>query len=186
MKMGLEIKESEKIKDLIIVEPQSFGDQRGVFTEVYRRSWLSLGREMIQVNKSKKVKNSLVGLHYHLHQADYWFVVHGSLNAVLYDFRQGSPTQGELVSIELSDENNRAIFIPPGIAHGFLSKSDMTMVYLVDGYYNPSDELGIAWDDENIKEIWQAKDPIISERDLTNPRLKDIPMEKRPVYPGRT
>lgn len=184
--MGLEVKESEKIKDLIIVDPQSFEDPRGVFTEIYRRSWLTLGREMIQVNKSKKVKNSLVGLHYHMHQADYWFVVRGEIRAVLYDFRAGSPTEGALLSIELTDENNRAIFIPPGIAHGFLALTDMTMVYLVDGYYNPSDELGIAWNDDAIKTIWQADDPVISNRDMTNPYLKDIPVEKRPIYPGRT
>jgi dTDP-4-dehydrorhamnose 3,5-epimerase len=73
-----EIIESEVIADVIIVEPSTHGDERGRFVETYRRSWFPLGREMTQANRSEKQAGAIVGLHYHLHQADYWYVLRGT------------------------------------------------------------------------------------------------------------
>lgn len=166
--------ESNEIADVYIVEPKSFGDDRGRFLESYRRSWFPLGREMVQSSRSDKTAGSLVGLHYHLHQADYWFVVNGRARIVLHDLRIGSRTEGETLEIEAGVNNEIGIFIPPGVAHGFAALTDMTLTYLVDSYYNPSDELGVAWNDPEIGANWQVADPVYSQRDAENPLKKDI------------
>lgn len=174
------IYQSEKISDVMIVEPQSFGDDRGRFVETYRRSWFPLGREMVQSSRSDKSAGSLVGLHYHLHQADYWYVVKGRAQVVLHDLRVGSTSEGATLEIELGDVNEVGLFIPPGVAHGFAARSDMTLTYLVDNYYNPSDELGVAWNDPEINAEWKVVDPVYSARDAGNPLKKDIKAEFRP------
>ena len=74
----------------------------------------------------------------------------------------------------LGDGNSRLVRIPPGVAHGFAALTDMVITYLVDGYYNPADELGVAWDDPDIDANWGVEDPVLSERDLANPRRKQI------------
>ena len=78
------------------------------------------------------------------------------------------------------------MFIPPGVAHGFAALTDMTITYLVDGYYNPADELGVAWDDPAVDADWGVTDPILSERDQDNPRRADLPAGRRPYWPMRT
>ncbi len=166
--------ESERIADVMIVEPQSFADDRGRFLESYRRSWFPLGREMVQGSRSDKTAGSLVGLHYHLHQADYWYVLQGRAQVVLHDLRVGSETEGRTLEIEAGDSNEIGVFIPPGVAHGFVAITDMTLTYLVDSYYNPSDELGVAWDDPEIGARWVVDSPIYSPRDAKNPLRRDI------------
>ena len=141
--------ESERIADVMIVEPQSFADDRGRFLESYRRSWFPLGREMVQGSRSDKTAGSLVGLHYHLHQADYWYVLQGRAQVVLHDLRVGSETEGRTLEIEAGDSNEIGVFIPPGVAHGFVAITDMTLTYLVDSYYNPSDEVSSIYIGEN-------------------------------------
>jgi dTDP-4-dehydrorhamnose 3,5-epimerase len=84
-----DIKPSDVISDVIVVEPDSHGDERGRFVETYRRSWFGLGREMIQGNRTEKQAGAIVGLHYHLHQADYWYVLRGRARVVLHDLRTG-------------------------------------------------------------------------------------------------
>jgi dTDP-4-dehydrorhamnose 3,5-epimerase len=168
------ISESVFIRDVLHVEPEIHGDTRGRFVEAYRRSWFPLGREMVQANRSDKSANSLVGLHYHLHQADYWYVTRGTARVVLHDLRLGSPTEGVTELCELGEEEH-GIFIPPGVAHGFVALNDLTLIYLVDGYYNPNDELGLAWDDPAIAADWGIAEPVLSERDSRNPRREEIP-----------
>ena len=148
------IEESDVIADVIVVEPDRHGDERGRFVETYRRSWFPLGREMTQGNRSEKQAGAIVGLHYHLHQADYWYVLRGTARVVLHDLRQGSPTDGATLSLDLDGDHDRGLFIPPGVAHGFASLTDLTLWYLVDGYYNADDELGVAWDDPAIGADW--------------------------------
>lgn len=173
--LGLnEVVSSDVIHDVLIVHPQSFGDSRGRFTETYRRSWFPLGREMVQGSRSDKSQGSLVGLHYHLHQADYWYVVKGRANVVLHDLRRGSATEGATLAVEMGDENEIGLFIPPGVAHGFACLTDMTLTYLVDNYYNPSDELGVRFDDPEIDAQWGLSEPVISERDSLNPLRRDL------------
>jgi dTDP-4-dehydrorhamnose 3,5-epimerase len=82
--------------------------------------------------------------------------------------------------------DHRGIFIPPGVAHGFSSLTDMTITYLVDGYYNQADELGVAWDDPAIGGDWGVSEPILSKRDQSNPRLEEIPERLQPHWPLRT
>ncbi|HEX4244415.1 MAG TPA: dTDP-4-dehydrorhamnose 3,5-epimerase [Acidimicrobiales bacterium] len=168
------ITESEVIADVMVVEPDPHGDERGRFVETYRRSWFPLGREMVQTNRSEKQAGALVGLHYHLHQADYWYVLRGRARVVLHDLRRSSATDGATLTIDLDGGEDRGLFIPPGVAHGFASLTDLTLWYLVDSYYNPDDELGVAWDDPAIGADWGVSDPVISDRDKNNPRRQAI------------
>src|ERR1700751_200642 len=123
--------ESETISGVWIVEPDAYGDERGCFIETYPRSWFPLGREMVQANRSDKQAGALVGLHYHLHQADYWYVPRGRALVVLHDLRDGSPTEAATLTLEIGDENEAGLFIPPGVAHGFAALTDLTITYLV-------------------------------------------------------
>ncbi len=181
------ITESNVINGVQIVEPAMHGDERGFFIETYRREWFPLGREMIQGNRGDRTKGSVVGLHYHLHQADYWYVPYGRCRVVLHDLRDGSPTDGATQTIDLGlqpdgKHDHRGVFIPPGVAHGFAALTDMTITYLVDGYYNPKDELGLMWNDPAVKADWGIAEPILSKRDQANPNRAGIPEQFRPHF----
>jgi dTDP-4-dehydrorhamnose 3,5-epimerase len=180
------VTESETIAGVYVVEPDVHGDERGRFVETYRRSWFPLGREMVQSNRSDKQAGTIVGLHYHLHQADYWYFTKGRARVVLHDLREGSPTDGATLELEMGEHDDRGVFIPPGVAHGFSALTDLTITYLVDGYYNPEDELGVAWDDPAIGADWGVSEPILSTRDQTNPARAGIPSERRPYAGLRT
>jgi dTDP-4-dehydrorhamnose 3,5-epimerase len=180
------VTESDRIAGVYVVEPDIHGDERGRFIETYRREWFPNGREMLQGNRGDRKAGALVGLHYHLHQADYWYVPFGTARVVLHDLREGGPTDGATLTLELSDQNHLGVFIPPGVAHGFAAVTDMTITYLVDGYYNPADELGVAWDDPEIDADWGVAEPIVSGRDQSNPRRKDLPAGRRPYWPMRS
>jgi dTDP-4-dehydrorhamnose 3,5-epimerase len=185
---------SDTIDDVVLVDPDLHGDERGVFIETYRRSWFPLGREMVQGNRADRQAGSIVGLHYHLHQADYWYVPYGRARVVLHDLREGSATDGATLTVDLGsdpgtsgvDHDHRGIYIPPGVAHGFAALTDMTITYLVDGYYNPADELGVAWDDPEVAADWGVTDPVLSERDQGNPLRKELPADRRPYAALRT
>jgi dTDP-4-dehydrorhamnose 3,5-epimerase len=180
------ISQSDIIADVFVVEPEIHGDARGRFSETYRRSWFPLGREMVQGNRSEKQAGAIVGLHYHLHQADYWLCPRGTARVVLHDLRQGSPTDRATLCMDIGEDNGTGVFIPPGVAHGFASLTDLTITYLVDSYYNPLDELGVAWDDPEINADWGVTSPILSERDQKNPRRSEIPEGRRPYAGLRT
>ena len=180
------VTESELIAGVYVVEPQVFGDERGFFVETYRRQWFPQGREMVQSNRADRQRGAVVGLHYHLHQADYWYVPFGTARMVLHDMRTGGPTDGATLAVDLSGENHLGVFIPPGVAHGFSALTDMTITYLVDGYYNPADELGVAWDDPAIGADWGVTEPTLSKRDQDNPRRDEVPAGVRPFWPMRT
>jgi dTDP-4-dehydrorhamnose 3,5-epimerase len=183
--------ESDVIAGVVVVALTSHGDERGRFVETYRREWFAQGREMVQANRADRAAGSLVGLHYHLHQADYWYVPRGHARVVLHDLRTGSPTDGATLGLDLGDvdgaeREEHGVFIPPGVAHGFAALTDVTITYLVDQYYNPADELGVAWDDPDVAADWGIADPVLSERDRTNPRRADLPPERRPYFGLRT
>jgi dTDP-4-dehydrorhamnose 3,5-epimerase len=180
------ISESEVVAEVYVVEPDAHGDDRGRFVETYRRSWFPHGREMVQANRSDKQARTVVGLHYHLHQADYWYVPRGRALVVLHDLRDGSPTERATLALEIGEHDDRGVFIPPGVAHGFAALTDMTITYLVDQYYNPADELGVAWDDPEIGAAWRVPDPILSNRDRTNPARAEIAPSRRPYWGIRT
>ena len=179
------------VAGVYIVEPVVQGDARGFFVETYRRAWIPGAREMIQSNRGDRQAGAVVGLHYHLHQADFWYVPFGACRVVLHDLREGSPTDGatQVVDIGRRADGTHAhtgVYIPPGVAHGFAALSDMTITYLVDGYYNPVDELGVAWDDPAIGADWGVTEPVLSGRDQTNPRRAEIEAPWRPHAALRT
>jgi dTDP-4-dehydrorhamnose 3,5-epimerase len=182
---------SDVIEGVLLVQPALHGDERGVFVETYRREWIPQGREMVQANRADRRAGSVVGLHYHLHQADFWYVPFGTARVVLHDLRVGSRTDGATLCFDLGaradgTHDHGGVFIPPGVAHGFAARTDMTITYLVDGYYNPADELGVAWDDPDITADWGVADPVVSARDAANPRRADLEARLRPAWPMRT
>lgn len=185
------VSESGSIAGVYVVEPTIHGDERGIFIETYRREWFPQGREMVQGNRGNRQAGAVVGLHYHLHQADYWYVPSGAARVVLHDLRVGSPSEGATLDIDLGtrpdgSHDHRGVFIPPGVAHGFAAHSDMVITYLVDNYYNASDELGVAWDDPEIGARWGVEDPTLSARDQNNPPRADLLPELRPRWGLRT
>jgi dTDP-4-dehydrorhamnose 3,5-epimerase len=105
---------------------------------------------------------------------------------VLHDLRQGSSTDGATEFVDLDGDVDQGLFIPPGVAHGFAALTDVLLWYLVDGYYNESDELGLAWDDPMVGAVWGLTDPILSNRDKGNPRREDIVDGLRPRVTMRT
>jgi dTDP-4-dehydrorhamnose 3,5-epimerase len=185
---------SDVIDGVVIVEPDIHGDERGIFIETYRRQWFPGGREMLQGNRGDRRAGAVVGLHYHLHQADFWYVPYGQCRVVLHDLRAGGLTEGKTLTVDLGsppgtpavDHDHRGVYIPPGVAHGFAAITDMTITYLVDGYYNPADELGVAWDDPDIGADWGVANPVLSARDQSNPRRADLPEGRRPHASLRT
>lgn len=182
-----DLQPSPEIDGVVVVVPERHGDERGVFVETYRRAWFPQGREMVQGNRADRQAGSVVGLHYHLHQADYWYVPVGTARVVLHDLRAGSPTDGATLCLELDGTEHRGVFIPPGVAHGFAALTDVTITYLVDSYYNPADELGVAWDDPAVGADWGGVTvPVLSERDRTNPPRHEIPEGRRPHHGLRT
>ncbi len=181
------ITESDLIRGVYVVDPDIHGDERGFFVETYRREWFPQGREMLQGNRGDRQAGAVVGLHYHLHQADYWYVPYGTARVVLHDLRTESPTDGSTQWLDLGRQadgthSHRGVFIPPGVAHGFAALTDMTITYLVDNYYNPADELGVAWDDPAIAADWGVSDPILSDRDRKNPARADIESQWQPHW----
>ena len=165
---------------MVIVTPDVHGDNRGKFVETWRKEWVASSAEMVQANRADRRQGALVGLHYHLHQADFWYVPYGRALVVLHDLRESSSTVGATLTLEIGEHDHRGVYIPPGVAHGFYALTDMTITYLVDHYYNPADELGVAWDDPELGVTWPSMSPELSNRDRTNPKRSEIPAELRP------
>ncbi|MEW5956503.1 MAG: dTDP-4-dehydrorhamnose 3,5-epimerase [Chloroflexota bacterium] len=176
-----QIEESALIKDVRIVTLKPFTDERGRFMETFRKEWFpQRSWEIIQSNRSDSKAGVLRGLHYHFNQIDYWYVVTGKIRAGLADLRPHSPTYRATQVIEMGGENNIGIFIPIGVAHGFVTLTDATLTYIVDNYYNGADEYGVAWNDPDLAVPWGVESPIVSGRDAANPRLRDIPAGRLP------
>ena len=175
------IRQSERIQGVCVVPLRAFADNRGYFFESFRRSWLPPGTpDMVQGNVSFSRAGVLRGMHYHLRQADFWLVPSGHVRAALYDLRATSPTRGVSQVLELGDAHPFGLYIPPGVAHGHYAVSASLMTYLVDQYYDDSDEKGIRWDDPALGIDWGVRDPILSARDQQNPSLADIPADRLP------
>ena len=176
-----EIRESTRIKDVQIATLKPFADERGRFLETFRKEWFpQRSWNIVQNNRSDSKAKVLRGLHYHFHQVDYWYVAAGKVRAGLCDIRPDSPTFGVAETVEMGEENQVGLFIPVGVAHGFITLTDATLIYIVDNYYNGADEFGVAWDDPDVAIPWGVTQPIVSGRDQANPRLKDISAENLP------
>jgi dTDP-4-dehydrorhamnose 3,5-epimerase len=175
------VKASDVIEGVLVVEPQVWRDDRGLFVETFRQEWLPLdAKTMVQANRADREQGTLVGLHYHRFQADFWYAPFGRAFVALHDLRASSPTDGASLTLEIGPEH-QGIYIPPGVAHGFYAITDMTITYLVDGYYNPEDELGVAWNDPELGLSWPDAAPVLSARDQANPFRSEIPSELRPA-----
>ncbi|MDW8071134.1 MAG: dTDP-4-dehydrorhamnose 3,5-epimerase [Anaerolineae bacterium] len=179
----VEIVESPHICGVQFAHLRAFTDARGVVIETFSKEWFpDHSWEAIQTNCSHSRAGVLRGLHYHLYQTDYWYLVRGTLRAGLVDLRRSSPTYRATQMVDLSDHTPIGLLLPCGVAHGFLALSDVTLIYLVNRYYDASDEYGLAWNDPELGLDWglQDKEPLISERDRTNPRLAHIPIQSLP------
>ena len=170
------------IEGVYIIEPRVFNDARGYFFEAWKKEEFekNIGPiEFVQDNESKSSYGVLRGLHYQkgaASQSKLVRVIKGKVLDVAVDIRKSSPTFGQHVMVELSDENKRQFFIPRGFAHGFLVLSDETVfTYKVDNPYAPQAEAGICWNDPAIGIDWpiDPKDVLTSEKDMKQPLLKD-------------
>lgn len=177
----IDVIESEKIKGVYIARLKSFPDDRGRFVETFRRSWIPGCGEMVQANRSDSQPGVLRGIHYHLFQADYWYVPSGRTFTALVDLRQSSPTHRAVETLEMGGQNEVGVYIPPGVGHGFLALTSVVMTYLVDQPFDGSDELGVRYDDPALAIPWPEGERTLSQRDTDNPLLADIPEENLPA-----
>jgi len=172
-----------KIKDVVIVEPKVHGDERGYFVETFRQDifedFLGFKVHFCQDNESKSSRGVLRGLHYQLGasaQSKLVRVIKGRVLDVAMDIRKGSPSFGEHVAIELSEENKKQLFVPRGFAHGFVVLEENTIfAYKVDNYYSPNDDRGILFSDESIGIDWQVEASAfqLSPKDTKQPLLEN-------------
>ena len=178
--------EPQKIKDVILVKPKVFGDSRGFFMESYKKSDFfanGIAVEFNQDNHSKSSKGVLRGLHYQANpygQAKLVRCSRGRIYDVAVDIRPASETFGQYVKVELSEENKHMLYIPVGFAHGFVALSDeVELLYKASGEYAPQADRGIIWNDKDINIDWEIDfEPLLSEKDKIQPRLRDINKEE--------
>ena len=169
------------IPDVLVIEPDVFGDARGVFHESFnQQAWreaTGLDTTFVQDNHSRSVKNVLRGLHYQIQQPQGKLVrvVHGSVFDVAVDIRRSSPTFGKWVGFELSEENFRQMWVPEGFAHGFLVLSDTAdFLYKTTDYWAAPHERAIAWNDPELAVAWPVQGlPILSVKDSSAPPFKE-------------
>ncbi len=179
--MPFEFKQTN-IPDIILIAPKVFYDERGFFTESYKRSEFiknGIEVEFNQDNHSKSTKGVLRGLHYQTApkgQAKLIQCIKGSIFDVAVDIRKESPSFGQWVGEILSEENKHILYIPEGFAHGFLVLSDIAEItYKVSNEYSKEHERGLLWNDPDINISWGIDyEPVLSEKDKIQPRLKEI------------
>jgi dTDP-4-dehydrorhamnose 3,5-epimerase len=172
-----------EIPDVILCEPQVFGDDRGYFSETFKQdkldAFLGFNINFCQDNESKSSFGVLRGLHYQLAphvQTKLVRVIQGSVLDVALDIREGSPAFGKHVAVELSAENKKQLLVPRGFAHGFVVLSkEATFAYKVDNYYAPDCDRGIAFNDKSLGIDWKLNlDELkLSEKDLKQPLFKN-------------
>jgi dTDP-4-dehydrorhamnose 3,5-epimerase len=168
------------IPDVLMIEPRVFGDARGFFLEGYNargfRQASGLSVSFVQDNHSRSCRGVLRGLHYQLQQAQGKLVsvVCGAVFDVAVDIRRSSPGFGQWVGVELSEDNHRQVWLPPGIAHGFLVLSErVDVLYKTTDYYAPEHERVILWNDPDIDIEWPlADEPLLSPKDQAGLPLK--------------
>lgn len=170
------------IEDVVIIEPDVFGDARGYFFESYSQKKFDEQVRLVkfvQDNESKSKYGVLRGLHFQKGrdaQSKLVRVVKGRVLDVAVDIRKGSPTFGQYVAVELTEDNHRQLFVPRGFAHGFSVLSEEAIFqYKCDNLYAPQSEGAIAWNDPDIAIDWElpAEDVLLSAKDANHPQLKD-------------
>lgn len=168
------------IPDLILVTPQVFDDSRGLFLELYKHSDFlrgGIGEHFVQDNLSRSGRGVLRGLHYQKKptaQGKLVCCIRGAIFDVAVDIRKGSRHFGKWAGVELSDNNRRMLYVPPGFAHGFQVLSESAeVVYKCTAEYSPHDDRGIIWNDPDLNIEWPLPNPVLSPKDLRHPVLKD-------------
>jgi len=182
--------QSLKISEVKLISPKKFGDERGFFQQTYHKKLYhdaGIIANFVQDNWSRSSKGVLRGLHYQLKnpQAKLVSVISGKVFDIAVDIRYASPTFGQWVGAELSDENGRQLFVPRGFAHGFIVLSNtVDFLYKCDNFYTPGDEYGVLWSDHNIGIEWPETGihPIVSEKDKIAPALGCVSIENLPQY----
>jgi dTDP-4-dehydrorhamnose 3,5-epimerase len=169
---------------LVVIEPATFADERGFFSETYRGSWhdelgIASGEAFVQDNHSRSSRGVLRGMHFQLGDGVAKLVrcARGQIVDVAVDLRAGSPTYGQWDAVALDDESMREVYVPVGLAHGFCVLSDVAdVIYKQTSYYDPQLERGIAWNDPDVAIEWPLAEQelIISERDASAPLLREL------------
>lgn len=169
------------IKDLLIIKPRVFADPRGYFFESYNADSFKLHgitSNFVQDNQSLSSAGVLRGLHFQappFDQGKLVRVITGAVLDVAVDIRKNSPSYGQHVSIELTEENKTMFYIPSGFAHGFLTLRDNTIFsYKCTNVYNKASEGCVLWNDTDLNINWNISNPILSEKDLTGTVFKDF------------
>jgi dTDP-4-dehydrorhamnose 3,5-epimerase len=181
----------QAIPDVILIEPQVFGDERGYFMETYhaeRYAEIGITTAFVQDNVSRSRKGILRGLHLqNPHgQGKLVNVLEGEVFDVAVDVRVGSPTFGRYVSATLSAQNHHQLYVPPGFAHGFCVLSEYaTFAYKCSEVYRPESELGVAYDDPELGIPWPVREPVLSGKDQQNARLSQIDPARLPRYSAK-
>lgn len=171
---------------MLLIELQTFSDDRGLFTETWREDqYIDAGipQSFVQDNLSRSGCGVLRGLHYQIEhpQGHLVTVSRGAIFDVGVDLRRDSPAFGNWVGMELSGHRLSQIYLPPGIAHGFCVISESAeLLYKCTDYYYPGDEGGLLWSDSDLGIRWPVPEPIVSDRDCVLPRLKDISESRLP------
>lgn len=169
------------IADVLIIEPKVFGDDRGFFYESFNQKkfneMLGYEVEFVQDNHSRSVKNVLRGLHYQIQHPQGKLVraTQGTVLDVVVDIRRSSKTFGQHVAVELSAENKRMLWIPPGFAHGFVVLSDTAeFLYKTTDYWFPEHERSLLWNDPALGIDWKLQtEPTVSGKDMLAKYLSD-------------
>lgn len=175
-----------ELPEVLIVQPQLFGDARGFFLETYqlhRYVEHGISRPFVQDNMSRSTFGVLRGLHLQnpLTQGKLVTALRGKVLDVAVDVRRGSPNFGRHVAVELSEQNRRQLWVPRGFAHGFAVLSESADIfYKCDDLYSPNDELAIRWDDPAIGIKWGVESPVLSAKDAAAPLLAEV--KNLPVY----
>ena len=175
------------LNGVLIIEPDVYKDGRGFFLETYQQKRYADGGvpgPFVQDNQSRSARGILRGLHAQLQhpQGKLIRVLAGEIFDVVVDIRKGSPTYKEWLSVNLSADNFLQCYVPPGYAHGFCVLSEAAdVVYKVTDFYNPSDEVGLIWNDPELAIAWPLTDPILSAKDKSALTLREFEA-KYPQY----
>ncbi len=177
-----------EIPGVLLIDPTMFKDQRGFFCETFheqRYAEAGIRESFVQDNISHSVRGTLRGLHFQQPHAQGKLVmaVEGVVFDVVVDIRKGSPTFGKWYGLELSSDNCRQLYVPPGCAHGFCVTSERaTFLYKCTDFYSPADERGIVWNDPALGITWPVPAPILSTKDRAYRTLEKMDTDYLPRY----
>jgi dTDP-4-dehydrorhamnose 3,5-epimerase len=177
-----------EIPGALIIEPDLYRDKRGFFVETSRAEWfrdLGITHDWVQDNHSRSSRGVLRGLHFQTHpgQAKLIRCARGCILDIIVDLRRGSPAYGHAIGLQLDDETARTLYVPIGLAHGFVVLSDEAdVIYRCSAYFDPATEAGIAWNDPDVKAPWPDVEVTVSARDQAAPRLAEVADELPFVY----